>query len=62
MCLLLLCFRIKKRITPVRDGNVVFVIVYDELDFFTIKKRITPVRDGNETSLAVTTASITIKK
>ena len=39
--------RIKKRITPVRDGNDIFVILKPPKPFKMIKKRITPVRDGN---------------
>ena len=37
--------RIKKRITPVRDGNKLFTSVISIPQ--PIKKRITPVRDGN---------------
>ena len=51
--------RIKKRITPVRDGNYGLFVPY-RLIYFYIKKRITPVRDGNfrETVTTDTTTSV----
>ena len=38
---------IKKRITPVRDGNPIWYIDVTSVISTHIKKRITPVRDGN---------------
>ena len=39
--------RIKKRITPVRDGNDFFDVDINVFELTKIKKRITPVRDVN---------------
>ena len=51
---------IKKRITPVRDGNISVTSVKS---MHQIKKRITPVRDGNSYNWNVGTSSISkIKK
>ena len=40
-----ICTAIKKRITPVRDGNWKKLLFIQTVQ--KIKKRITPVRDGN---------------
>ncbi len=54
--------RIKKRITPVRDGNWYKPWSCNPPINYVIKKRITPVRDGNHQRLFVFQYLLYIKK